>query len=245
MGFNFFLILFSAILLCITYTANEINAESIELKIPEWIRNNALWWSQGLIEDSDFISGMSYLIDKEIMRIPSTQESAEPQIPFVPHWVKDTAGWWANKKVADADFVNGMQYLISNGYMRISPLPIQCLGERLCISGEVNRIIDGDTLEVDGYRIRLSLTNTPETYEKGFRAATVFTESLCPVGSTAIVDQDDLQPLDKYQRILGKVICDGKNLNAELLYNEHANILTQYCSSSEFSDEDWAKNYGC
>ena len=42
-----------------------------------------------------------------------------------------------------------------------------------------------------------------------------------------------------------KMICDGKNLNSELLENDHAWILTQYCSTSEFSDEDWAKEFGC
>ena len=36
------------------------------------------------------------------------------------------------------------------------------------------------------------------------------------------------------------VICGDKILNAELLYNAHANILTQYCPTSEFANEQWA-----
>ncbi|MGI0011237.1 MAG: thermonuclease family protein, partial [Nitrosopumilaceae archaeon] len=98
---------------------------------------------------------------------------------------------------------------------------------------------------VDSYKIRLSLTNTPEKSENGFKEATSFTSKLCPVGSTVTVDQDDKQPTDKYKRIVGKVFCSEKILNAELLYNDHANILTKYCSKSEFANESWAKRFGC
>ena len=59
------------------------------------------------------------------------------------------------------------------------------------------------------------------------------------------IDQDDLQPYDVYDRLLGKVYCGDKVLNSELLYSSHANILTQYCDTSEFSGESWAQNYGC
>ena len=59
------------------------------------------------------------------------------------------------------------------------------------------------------------------------------------------VDQDDLQPYDVYGRMLGKVYCEGGVINEILLDNGHANILNQYCDTSEFSAESWAQNYGC
>ena len=30
--------------------------------IPEWVRNNAKWWSDGQIGDKDFAAGLQYLI---------------------------------------------------------------------------------------------------------------------------------------------------------------------------------------
>ena len=120
-----------------------------------------------------------------------------------------------------------------------------CQGTALCISGKVTKIVDGDTIYLKDYKIRLSLTNTPEKGEIGFKEATSFTKKLCPIGSTITVDQDDKQKKDAYGRVLGKVICSGKVLNSELLYNGHANILKQYCSKSEFSGEAWAQKYGC
>ena len=120
-----------------------------------------------------------------------------------------------------------------------------CKGTAQCITSKVTKIIDGDTIQIEKYKIRLSLTNTPEINQNGYSQATAFTTKLCPVGSYITVDQDDTQKFDVYNRLLGKVYCGGKSLNSELLYNGYANILTQYCKKSEFAKEDWAIKYGC
>ncbi len=92
---------------------------NVEIIIPQWIKNNADWWSQGLIGDDDFILALEYLIQEKIMVVPPSEPSSESQLPFVPNWIKDTAGWWAQGKVSDSDFVNGIQYMISNGYIKV------------------------------------------------------------------------------------------------------------------------------
>jgi len=120
-----------------------------------------------------------------------------------------------------------------------------CSGGAGCYTDFVTRIVDGDTIYTKTLKIRLALTNTPEVNQGGFSQATQFTEKLCPVGSMILVDQDDLQKVDNYGRILAKVYCGNKVLNSELLYSGHANILVQYCSTSEFAGEDWARDFGC
>ena len=121
----------------------------------------------------------------------------------------------------------------------------KCTGTALCITDKVTRIVDGDTLSIKKYVIRLSLVNSSEKDQAGFSEAKSFTSTLCPVGSTITVDQDDKQPYDKYKRLIGKIFCGDKVLNSELLYNDHATILKKYCSTSEFSSEVWAKKFGC
>ena len=37
--------------------------------IPDWIKNNAGWWSNGLIPDEAFVSGLQWLISNGIMKI--------------------------------------------------------------------------------------------------------------------------------------------------------------------------------
>jgi len=120
-----------------------------------------------------------------------------------------------------------------------------CLGSADCFEDDVTKIVDGDTLYVGGIKIRLSLVDTPESGESGFEDAKQFVSDLCPVGSIALVDQDDYQLYDAYGRMLAVVHCGGKNLNKELLEEGHAVILTQYCDDSEFENQKWAKDYGC
>ena len=89
-----------------------------ELQIPSWIKNNAKWWADGKIGDSDFVQGIQYLIKQKIMQVPQTQskESGSQQIPL---WVKSNAGWWADGKISDNDFVAGIQYLIQINIIKI------------------------------------------------------------------------------------------------------------------------------
>ena len=37
--------------------------------IPDWVRNNAGWWSEGMISDNDFVSSIQYLISKGIISV--------------------------------------------------------------------------------------------------------------------------------------------------------------------------------
>lgn len=120
-----------------------------------------------------------------------------------------------------------------------------CSGTALCTTDKITRIIDGDTIYTQNYKIRLALTNTPERGNTGFSEATSFTGVLCPIGSVISIDQDDGQKTDTYGRMVAKVNCSGKNLNSELLENNHASIIKSYCAKSEFASESWAKKFGC
>ena len=42
---------------------------SVEYKIPQWIRDNAKWWADGLITDQDYINGLQYLISQGILKV--------------------------------------------------------------------------------------------------------------------------------------------------------------------------------
>lgn len=82
--------------------------------IPIWIKNNAKWWAQGQIADSDFVQGLQYLIQEKIMKIPETKSGLVSSTK-IPDWIKTNANWWADGKISDNEFVIGIQYLIANG----------------------------------------------------------------------------------------------------------------------------------
>ena len=87
--------------------------------IPEWIKPIAKWWSEGSIEDSEFISALLYLIENKIIQVPpvETQSNFEDKIP---EWIKNNAGWWAAEEIDDTAFVAGIQYMIENGLIIVN-----------------------------------------------------------------------------------------------------------------------------
>ena len=44
-------------------------SETAEQKIPDWIRNNAIWWSEGAISEDDFVNGIEFLVQNGIIQV--------------------------------------------------------------------------------------------------------------------------------------------------------------------------------
>jgi hypothetical protein len=91
-----------------------------EVSIPSWIKNNAGWWADGMIDDGSFVSGIQWLISNDVMNIPPTEQGTGTGGNVIPGWIKNNAGWWADGMIPDDAFVSGLQWLISNGIMKIS-----------------------------------------------------------------------------------------------------------------------------
>jgi hypothetical protein len=117
-----------------------------------------------------------------------------------------------------------------------------CRGSAACFSDNVTHIVDGDTLDIGQTRIRLTLVNSPDVGQSGYAEAKEFTNRTCPVGSVALVDEDDGQTGGSYGRMVALVYCHGVNLNAELLRTGNAVLLPSFCSVSEFARDPWT---GC
>jgi len=69
-GYWIFSIIFLGIVLF------SITAYAQSSTIPDWVKNNAKWWSEGQIGESDYISSLQYLISQGIIKIPITEVSA-------------------------------------------------------------------------------------------------------------------------------------------------------------------------
>lgn len=123
----------------------------------------------------------------------------------------------------------------------------ECKGSADCFRGIVTEIVDGDTIDLNNVRIRLSMVNTPERGEAGYNEAIETTESICQVGSSALVDEDDGQKEGSYDRLIGAVYCNGSttSLNEVLLIEGKAAVYEDFCGVSEFAKDDWVTRFGC
>ena len=100
-------------------------------KLPDWIKNNAKWWSEGSIGDDDFTSGIQFMIKENIIVIPDLPEDTQMELKDekramglerdknVPDWIRNNAGWWAEGLISEDDFLNGIKYLVEQGIIKV------------------------------------------------------------------------------------------------------------------------------
>jgi len=86
-------------------------------ELPNWIKNNAKYWSSDLMSNSEFIKGIEYLVEEGFLIVADVTLSASGQ--ELPNWVKNNAKWWTSNQISDEDFVKSIQYLLKKGIIRI------------------------------------------------------------------------------------------------------------------------------
>jgi len=95
------------------------NTPTDTIKIPDWIRNNAKWWSEGSIGDKDFASGIQYMIKQGIIVMPVSENGGANQNIKIPDWIRNNAKWWSEGSIGDKDFASGIQYMIKQGIISV------------------------------------------------------------------------------------------------------------------------------
>jgi micrococcal nuclease len=227
-----------------TITAFAVFASAEEGLIPAWIKNSAKFWVEGDVSDQEFITSIEWMIENNLLQTSVNEENA---------LLEDE-----NKRLqAEIDelydiYVYDSSYDSGYSSYDYDPAPTsgrvesqECDGYADCFSGEVNEIIDGDTIKIAGKSIRFALVDTPEIGEYGYTLAKNFVASICPVGSIALVDEDDGQTQGSYGRMIAVVYCNGMNLNKAVLDQGYGVIDTYFCSQSEFEYHSWAQLHGC
>jgi len=117
------LILFISLLGSTILIPNSLAQE--DAQIPDWIKNVAGWWANGEISENEFLTGIEYLINNNIILLDfipcsiNTESQTISSAKLVPDWVKNNAKWWSEDLIEDADFVNGIEYLIKKQIISI------------------------------------------------------------------------------------------------------------------------------
>ena len=86
--------------------------------VPIWIKNNAEWWANDIIDDETFVTGIEYLIKEKILNVTAT--SVQVSADSIPSWIKNNAEWWANDIISEGDFITGIEYLVNNGIISVN-----------------------------------------------------------------------------------------------------------------------------
>lgn len=85
--------------------------------IPTWVKLNAVWWTDDLVTDEEFLSGIEYLIEQKILVVSVVQAPIDSADNKIPSWIKNRTGWWADGMVSDTEFLSGIEYMIERGIL--------------------------------------------------------------------------------------------------------------------------------
>lgn len=97
-----------------------ITPVSSDIDIPNWVKKNAMWWSNGQINDPDFAKGIEYLVQENIITVTTTDENIEEaNITSIPIWVRNNAAWWFEGYLTDVEFANGIKFLMASGLIKV------------------------------------------------------------------------------------------------------------------------------
>ena len=100
------------------------NSSAQDTQIPNWVKNVAGWWGNDIISENEFVTGIEYLINNNIILLDFVPCNYATQSQYkdaksVPDWVKNNANWWSENLIDDISFINGIQYLIEYKIIKI------------------------------------------------------------------------------------------------------------------------------
>jgi hypothetical protein len=94
------------------------NTINDSLSIPDWIRDDALLWSEEKIVDDKFTDIINYLIKNEIIIISENQLDVI-EVNTIPSWIRTTTGWWIDGQIDDKTFVESLEFLVKKSIIPI------------------------------------------------------------------------------------------------------------------------------
>ena len=223
----------------------------ITKKIPNWIKNNAKWWSDGQVDDQTFVNGIKFIIQEKIIDLPNIpKQNSEESLKTVPDWIKNNAKWWSDGQVDDQTFVLSIQFLIKNGILSLQDEPEKeiksfsikdVIPKKSIFEKEILGEVQGyDSIE--GYVYRQMTVNENDCgyvsingekaryFNAGKYSSSKYEVLVCEIASTA----EDLKSNFQYAIELGTKYPLLRDPNAVFLTNESEHSgLCYYINSFE------------
>ena len=157
---------------------------------------------------------------------------------FIPRYVAALTEYFSTGQITEAEWTTAVEYMMREGVIRLGEPDFS---NPELEAGAVTRNVDGNTIEIDGVRIRIPLVDVEDSGNPGMPHAAL-ARLLCPVGSPAQYDIDDVQVRDRYGRTIAMVYCNtGLSLGEIMMGFGLGWVNGWYCDKSEFGQDPWAQ----
>ena len=115
------ILLISTFTISNSHSINESQTDEITLKIPDHVIDIAFFWKDDKIDDESFIISIEYMINNNIISIPSLPSSETFQEQRnVPSWIKKNTSFWLNGETSDKEYSDSIQWLVGKGIIPLT-----------------------------------------------------------------------------------------------------------------------------
>ena len=79
--------------------------------IPEWFKQTTKFWITEKILEIEYVETLDYLLDKQLIKIPSSKSSKESVNSSIPIWIETNSEKWVNNEITNDEFSIVMQWI--------------------------------------------------------------------------------------------------------------------------------------
>ena len=127
--------------------------------IPSWIKNNAGWWADDIIDDPTFVNSIEFLIKENIIEVEKSIEKSDSLEQNIPSWIKNNAGWWANGEISEEDFLKGIEFLVNQGIIETVLPDTEIINSKL-IKDQNNLLVSFEDVSIPSEELLEICTNS-------------------------------------------------------------------------------------
>lgn len=157
---------------------------------------------------------------------------------YIPEAMPALTKYYTTEQITQQEWLVAITYMHDNDIIRLGEPDYN---NPEIITGIITRNIDGNTIEIDGVRIRIPLVDVEDSGDMTAPHA-VLARLFCPVGHPAQYDIDDHQVQDRYGRTIASVYCNTAISLGEIMIKFGLGWINQwYCDKSEFERAAWTQ----
>ena len=131
-------------------------------QIPSWIKQNADWWSKGLISDRDFATGLGFMVKEKIIKVDNVEVDSDGTVALsddllIPDWIRTNAQWWVSGAISDGDFKQGIQFMIKEEIVSFKEKSLLSSDDMFRIEGHLGKEMDSVKSSIEQLREEYNL----------------------------------------------------------------------------------------
>lgn len=206
----------------ITYNNTSIGSVQ-EFLIPNWVKQNVKWWSDGITSDKEFVNTMGFLVKEKIISV-NIPMNIDGSILVndnlqIPNWLRNNAKWWSDGSIQDSDFTSGVEFMIKQKIITFSEKnSVSDKFNELYTISKRNEAITSSLIEINQYEkkiLRDALDDAWEKYNKSknpydLKSAQIFDENFKNIEKRILVlSKTELLAKQDTQSLLKNAAKDG------------------------------------